>query len=318
MERTNARRRRDLRPVIGDRLERRDLMAVNLGAAALNQNVLRFQRQAVLRQELSLNRGGIVTGFTTDGGAAVTLTDVDGERYRVSVLNGGTVVAQPMPGGRVGLFILGTGPTSQVEINNIGTIPTQGYAHQFAYRQAFQDHRLNVGLIDVVDGQIDGIFGYGTTALSGPLIVRSTQDVDRIALAELRPGASITVGGTLNQLEILYDATMTNPTDGVYIGRDLNVFNVNQNLTLSGGANVNIGRDLGLVNQPAEGTGLGGAGARIGGNLVVASPSKFIVQRDVRAPIAVFGNFIGTNNLQVNGVLPPSAVQVFGVSVPAA
>ena len=59
-----------------------------------------------------------------------------------------------------------------------------------------------------VYGPVRGIFGYNTAKLSGPLIVRDTAAVDRIALSTLEPGASVSVGGTLNQLEILRGANL--------------------------------------------------------------------------------------------------------------
>jgi len=314
MSRNRDRKRRVYQPIVGDRLEPRDLpsgLPLGAGAAIL-------QERAAVARAARLGSRGVVRAFTTDLGRSVTLTDTDFERYRVTVLNGGTVQAQSLPGGRVALFIRGTGPSSEVEINNIGRRPPDWpLGHTFSPLQPFQDRQLNVGLIEVTSGQINGIFGYGTTTLSGPLIVRGDQPVERIALTRMTPPASINVGGTLNTLDILHGADFAGPGSGLFIGRDLNSLTVNEDFVVRDGAQVSIGRDLGLLAQPAKGTGPAGQGARFNGDLIIGPGSTFFINRNLGAPVgvnagtnqvqltvgefSVLGDFAGTSRLGIGG-----------------
>ncbi len=305
-------------PSLNEQLERRDLMSSHDPTPlSLQANARILQRRAVLAEMLEVGqRRGVVSGFTSFGGQAITLTDTDGERYRVTVLNAGTVLARPMPGGRVALVFQGTGPTTEIEINNIGLTPDLGQGHTFSPRQPFQDRRLNVGLIDVVNGQVGGIFGFGTTTLSGPLVIRGTGEVDRIALAELAPGASVIHGGTLNQLEILNEAVLAGEGTGIAIGEDLNVLNVGQSLAFSDGASLRVGRDLGAIFQEPDGTGLGGQGAQIFGDLIIADGSEFFINRNVSGPIFVRGDLVGAANIGVGGNLPNGFISVLGDITP--
>ena len=117
-------------------------------------------------------------------------------------------------------------------------------------------HILNIGQITVNSGVISAIKGFHTADLSGPLVIKSTQPVDRLAFDALCPGASITTGGDLNTLDILNGIDL-NSGPGISIGRDLNLLNVGQDLDLSNGASINVGRYLGLVPQPPKGTATG-------------------------------------------------------------
>lgn len=271
------------------------VLPVGAGAAIL-------QTRAVLAQRLGIGSRGVVSGFTTDSGRAITLTDTDGERYRVRVLNGGTVRAQPMPGGRVGLIVQGTGPNSELEIIRINSfIPFRQSAHQFSFRQAFQNQMLDVGLIEVATGEIRGVFGFGTTNLSGPLNIGDgtgqTGTVDRIALKSLSPGASIRVDGTLNTLDVLEGVEMGGATGGIFVGRDLNAFNVlGGPLVLRDNASIRIGRDLGLQAQGPDGTGPGGQGLRVAGDLTINPGSVFFINRNLGAQV---GLDAGTNQIQL-------------------
>ena len=44
----------------------------------------------------------------------------------------------------------------------------KGFAHSFAYGESNRGHVLNVGQITINSGQIGGILGFQTAALSGP------------------------------------------------------------------------------------------------------------------------------------------------------
>ena len=101
-----------------------------------------------------------------------------------------------MPGGQIGLIVDGTTANSQLEIDPLAFPQRKGYAHSFAYGQQGRSEVLNVGSINVTSGQIGGILGYSDVNLSGPLTIGGTGTVDRIALNNVLPGASIGVGGT--------------------------------------------------------------------------------------------------------------------------
>ena len=118
-------------------------------------------------------------------------------------------------------------------------------------------HILNIGQITVNSGSIGAIEGFHTANLVGPLVVSGTTTVDRIAFNSIEPGASITVGGTLNTLDVLQGITLNTGTSIITIGRDLNLLNVGGNIDLDNGSQILIGRHLGAVLQPPKGTGTG-------------------------------------------------------------
>ena len=169
----------------------------------------------------------------------------------------GTVRAYGMSGGRVGIIIDGSTNQTEVDISPYPFHQRKGYAHSFAYGQANESHILNVGQITVNSGVISAINGFHSADLSGPLVIKSTQPVDRLSFDALLPGASITTGGDLNTLDVLNGVNL-NSGPGIIIGRDLNLLNVGQDVDLSNGASIIVGRFLGLVPQPPKGTATGG------------------------------------------------------------
>src|SRR5262249_34551720 len=142
----------------------------------------------------------------------------------------GTVRAYAMPGGRVGIIVDGSTPNTELTINPLGLPQKKGYAHSFAYGESTRNHILNIGQITINSGQIGAVLGFQDAVLSGPLIVSGSSSIDRIAFAQLLPGALISTGGDLQTLDILGSATLTGPGTGVFVGRDLNLLNVGGNL----------------------------------------------------------------------------------------
>ncbi|MEW4566716.1 hypothetical protein AB1L88_02500 [Tautonia sp. JC769] len=307
--RTGRPARRSYRPAIGDALESRQLMSTLTPGARF------LQQRALLAQQLGIGTRGAVQRFVTAAGSAVTVTDTDGERYRVQLTGEGAVTSTSLPDGRIGLVVRGTNTLSQLDIVPLTRVRVPRGAHTFGPFKAFGDGMLNVGLLDVY-GPINGIFGYNTAKLSGPMIVRGDATVDRIALAEMEPGAAINVAGTLNQLEILRTAHLAGPDTGIRTGLDLNVLNVGGYLTMTDGASVEIGRDLGLIDQPASGTGLGGRGARIDGGVLVDVGSVFRINRSLAGPFLDLGDFVGTSRFSVANPFPPDRFLVVGNAIP--
>jgi hypothetical protein len=261
-----------------------------------------LQRRAMLAQQLRIGQRGAVDRFVTAAGSAVTVTDTDGERYRVQLTGEGAVTSTSLPDGRIGVVVRGTNTLSQLDVVPLSRVRVSEGAHTFGPYKAFGNGTLDLGLVDVY-GPINGIFGYNTATLSGPLIVRDGGTVDRIALAGLEPGASINVGGTLNQLEVLRSAHLAGAGTGITVAQDLNVLNVGGFLTLSDGANFQIGRDLGLIAQAASGTGRGGQGARIDSGVFIGEGSAWGIGRSLAAPLLDLGDFVGTSRFQVaNGI----------------
>ena len=178
----------------------------------------------------------------------------------------GTLRVYAMPNGEVGIIVDGSNDNTELTINPLPTPIRKGYAHSYAYGQSGVTHILNIGQITVNSGSIAAIEGFHTANLVGPLVVGGTATVDRIAFNAINPGASITVGGTLNTLDVLQGITLTGPTTtstgststgNIEIGRDLNLLNVGQNIDLPNGSQILIDRHLGAVLQPPKGTGTG-------------------------------------------------------------
>jgi hypothetical protein len=274
-----------------------------------------LQRRAMLAQQLRIGQRGSVDRFITAAGSAVTVTDTDGERYRVQLTGEGAVTSTSLPDGRIGLVVRGTNTLSQLDVVPLSRVRVANGAHTFGPYKGFGDGTLDLGLVDVY-GPINGIFGFNTATLSGPLLVRDTGTVDRIALAGLGPGASINVGGTLNQLEILRSAHLAGAGTGITVGQDLNALNVGGFLTLSDGASFQIGRDLGLLPQAASGTGRGGQGARIDGGVFIGEGSAWGIGRRLAGSLLDLGDFVGTSRFQVADGIPAGSFLVLGNQVP--
>ena len=204
---------------------------------------------------LATNSTESVTGT---GGASTTTASA---QQSVSSANStfpqpiGTVRAYAMSNHRVGIIVDGSTPNTELTINPLGQQQRKGYAHSFAYGAANLGHILNIGQLTVSSGQIGDIEGFQTAVLSGPLVVSGTTQIDRIALDAILPGGSITTGGDVNTLDVYNGITLTGTN--INIGRDLNLFNVGGNISLSNGSQFNIARNLGLVSQPPKGTGTG-------------------------------------------------------------
>src|SRR5262249_37304038 len=163
----------------------------------------------------------------------------------------------PMSGGRVGIIVDGSTPNVELTINPLGQPQKKGYAHSYAYGQSLRTHVLNIGQLTVNTGEIGAILGFQTADLSGTLVAKGPTPIDRIAFDALLPGASITVGGDLNTLDVLNQINLSGFGTGISVGRDLNLLNAGSTITLSNGASINVGRDLGLINQAPKGTGTG-------------------------------------------------------------
>jgi hypothetical protein len=298
-DRTRGRQasRRAFRPTLDGRLESRFLLSH--GAA--------LRRPAALMA--TPHHRIPIQAQTANGGRAVVITDRDGVQFEVTVtsalqapgapmITAGTVRARRLPRGRVGLIVEGTNQDSELAINPILKPAFKGGAHEFAAGQKFNDHLLHVGSIKVTSGEIGSILGYRTADLSGPIVLTSTASVNRIAFSSLLPGASITVGGDLDTLDIL-NALNLNGGTGIVVGRDLNLINVGQNLTLDNGASIIVARDVGLSAQPAKGTGPGGQGGLVLGDLVLGPTSFFTIGRSLDAPFIVDGSGSGVSRISV-------------------
>jgi hypothetical protein len=308
----NGRRRvsRAFQPALNERLEERNFTSMLTPAARA------LQRRANLTTQLSRIPRGTVSGFPANGGSTIALTDSDSERYHVVVANAGTVRAQPGTMGTVFLALQGTQDNTTVDITIIGYPFQRQGNHTFVFPRTLWDRRLNLAGVDVTNGRIGGFFGFSTASLSGPFINRGADAIDRIALGNLFPGASIQTAGDINTLDIHQDVDLSGAGTGIFVGRDLNLFNVAGNMTIKNGANVIIGRDIGAEAQLPKGTGLGGRGVRIIGNLTIGEGSTFTVNRNLVGQIFIQGNLDGASRLIVNGFAPPGGIIVSGTVTP--
>jgi len=237
----------------------------------------------------------------------------------------GTIRVYAMPNGQVGIIVDGSTPNTELTINPLPHPIRKGYAHSYAYGQANVSHILNIGQITVNSGEIGAIEGFHTANLVGPLAVNGTATVDRIAFNSIEPGASITVGGSLNTLDVLQGITLNTGTS-ISIGRDLNLLNVGGDINLSNGSQILIGRDIGAVLQPPKGTGTGSdvlslnftligttttttvpsVSAYIQGNIIIGPGSAFVVGRNVDEVIYVIGDIDSSSFSRI--VIPHSNV----------
>jgi hypothetical protein len=252
----------------------------------------------------------------------------------------GTVRAYPMPGGRVGIIVDGSTLNTELSINPLGIPQRKGFAHSFAYGEANRGNVLNIGQITINSGSIGAILGYQSAQLSGPLVSNGPGAIDRIALAQLLPGASITVGGDLNTLDVLTGADLSGAGTGIFIGRDLNLLNIGGNLQLSNGAVVSIGRNLGLVPQPPKGTGTGSnvlllnfnqltnttittvlpptVATFLQGNVIINPGSQFLVGANIGSVMYVEGNINGFSRILVKAATGSATFPTFLTQLPPA
>jgi hypothetical protein len=249
---------------------------------------------------------------TIRGGAGVQIGTPDGSHFRITLQLGdnqydggltaqtggsgtgvipstkvqavGTIRAYATPGGSVGLIVDGTTSNMQVVIERLPFPTRKGYAHSFAYGQSGRGQVLNISSLNVTSGSISAILGYQTANLSGALTVGGGGTVDRIALNNLLPGASINVGGTLNTLDIYGSANLSSGP-GINVKGDLNLLNVGQDFNISNGANFTVDRFVGLVPQPAKGTDTGSNIIALNQALIGSSTSTGLLVPGVSAYI---------------------------------
>ncbi len=284
--------RREFRPTLDGTLEPRLLLsAARVSIRATSQNI---------RYQIARN------------GQVAMITDTDGELYNVNVVGGGTVRAQAMSRGRVRLIVEKTNTGSILSINPVRPKTQGGQAHVYpASSLTPGDRLLHVGEIRVKTGQIGQILGYRTAELSGPILVRSTASVSRIALFSINPGGGISTAGDLDTLDVFNDLTLAGGTS-IEVGRDLNLLSVGGNLSVSDGSNISVARDIGLVSQPAKGSASGGAGGAVSGNMTISPGGRFVIGRALQATFLIQGQLVGAS--QITGpdlVTPPVGAQNF-------
>jgi hypothetical protein len=254
-----------------------------------------------LETRVLLSNAAQIRSQTAAGGQAVVVTTPTHQQFFVSV-EGATIRAFPAPGGRVSFVVDGSTADTLLEINQI--IPrhsTKSGAHDFNPNFAVQGAPLNVASIMVTSGSIGSIEGYHDAVLSGPISVGGTTPVNRIAFQSILPGGSIGVGGTLNTLDVLNDAHFSKST-GLFVGQDLNWFEVGGNLTFESNANMTVGRDLGLTLQAPKGSGLGGQGLFVNGNFTIGATSHVTIGRNIPFGVVINGNFTGASRFTVGGL----------------
>ncbi|WP_435021847.1 hypothetical protein TA3x_002590 [Tundrisphaera sp. TA3] len=285
--------RRAFRPTLDGRLESRLLMAAKANVASAFGNAR-----------------------TAAGGQAVVVTLASKERFYISIVNGGTIRATAAPRGRINLIIDGSSIDSLVTINPIvqlGTVQSSNSqsegssqqvldAHTFRTALGNQSRLVNIASIRVSSGTIGAIEGYRTAILSGPVNIKSTNRVDRLAFASVARRGSISVGGDLNTLDILTDADF-NTGAGLNVGRDLNNMNVGGNLTFQNGADMTVGRYIGLTAQAAKGSGPAGKGVQVTGDTTIAPGSSLSVGLGFppNSAFSTSGFLAGVSRIQVGG-----------------
>ncbi|WZO98702.1 hypothetical protein EP7_000290 [Isosphaeraceae bacterium EP7] len=216
--------------------------------------------------------------------------------------------------GKVDIVVQGTNQDTELTINLMGRAKFKGSAHTYASGAVFRTNILNVNSIKVSSGTIGSILGYRTAMLTGPITVAGTNKVERIAFSEIAPSASINVGGDLNTLDVINNASFSGPGTGVTTGRDLNSVYVGGNLSLADGASITVGRDLGLTAQPAKGTGPSGQGMVVQGNFTIGATSALKIVRNVVGSVVVQGNLTGSSRISAAG--GSGALIVSGTTTP--
>lgn len=262
-----------------------------------------------------LSRNGIpvpqayVTGYTVDRGRGAIIILPTGETFKVKatdspfLANGGPTVRFRPYRGQVDLFVYGSTVNTALEIDpqphppNL-KLPKHSDAAYYARQHEFplgtvkDTGILPIHNIVVKTGRIGAIYAYRTADLYGSIVSTDTTPIQRIALADIQPGASISAGGDINILDVYNNATFAN---GGYlaVGRDLNWFNVGNSVTIGPGSAIGVSRDIGLSAQPPNGTDPGGQGGLIGGNLAIAPGGRFLIGRSLDAPFNVIGSTSG-------------------------
>ena len=264
----------------------------------------------------------------------------------------GTVRVYAMPNGEVGIIVDGSTKNTELTINALPHPIPKGYAHSYAYGMSGETHILNIGQITVNSGSIGAIDGFQTANLVGPLVVNGTTTVNRIAFNAIMPqpaimplpasytlpGPSITVGGSLNTLDVLQGITLSAPDEFIHIGRDLNLLNVGGDITLENGSSIKIDRHLGAILQPPKGTGTGSdvlslnlpstttlvatppqtaVSGYIQGNVTIGSTSSFIVVGEIFYPLYIIGNVTGIITIgSVKSTAEPDPLLIQGTATP--
>lgn len=256
-----------------------------------------------LETRVLLSKVSPIRSQTAAGGAAVVVTNTNGQQFFISVTQG-TIQAFPAPGGRVSLVANGTTSNTLLEINSIipKHKPSKG-AHTFDPSLGSGTGVLNIAAINITSGFINSIEGYHTAILSGPLSVGGNSAINRIALTAIQPGGSIGVGNDLNTLDILNNAEFNGST-GLFVGRDLNWFETGGNVSFTNGANMVVGRGLGQIFQVAKGSGNAGQGMFVGGNLTVGTNDSIAITSNNAGPygILVSGNLSGYSRITLAGI----------------
>lgn len=296
--------RRAFRPSVeGSALESRELMAVRpLGP---NQTAVRLHPKAA--PAWVTGNSGQVGVQVARGGRSANLTTPDGQLYRVDATNEALVRAIPTADGRVDLMVTGSRFDSQLLIKRMAHPSPATTATKFPNGSVYASNVLPVRNIIVKTGAIKSVLGYGTVELSGLLRITNRKapdqvpQVDRIAIYSMSPGGRIVTTGTVKTLEIQTGVNLNRASDGIFIGQNLNWFNVGNDLILANGAQVRIGRDLGATPEPAKGTGKSGQSATIFGNLDLSNGSSFVVDRNFAFPALVQGDYVRNGVVVVSG-----------------
>jgi hypothetical protein len=289
-----------------------------------------------------------VQTFVKDGGRAVRVFNGLGSAFDVQITGPGTVTAAPLPNGTIKLVVTGSDPTTELAVNPVREVfndfKARRQAHNFHPEFGFGNHLLNIGELDIKSGRIGSILGFRTATLSGPLVITGSTPVSRIALYQLLPGATIVTGGDLDTLDIFNNATLSGAGTGLNIGRDLNLLNINGDLTIQNGANLIVGRDIGATPQPPKGSGTGSnilqvlfnsgitattttavaplVGGFIQGNITIAPGSVFKAVRAIDLQIYVQGNVSGFSRFSPQTIppgqpIPPVPPATLSILVPS-
>ena len=254
-----------------------------------------------------------VSGYTVDRGRGDIIIMPTGETFKVTVTdapfrsNGGPTIRFRPDHGQVDLFVYGSTVNTTLEIDPQphpalellkGRSKSAYYngQHTFPLGTAKDQGILPIHNITVETGRIGAIYGYRTADLYGAIVSHDTTPIQRIALADIQPGGSISVGGDLNILSIFNNATFSNG-GSLAVGRDLNWLNVGNNVTIGAGSAIGVTRDIGLTAQPANGSDPGGQGGLIGGNLAIALGGQFIIGRSLDAPLNILGAVSGASGI---------------------